>query len=83
MTQTYKELKQEWTRVLLSRFDGHELLNLAEVARVYGYRDPQKVCAEIASIPAYPVGEKKTKCKYAVKDIAADLARRARMPEGA
>lgn len=80
MAQTYKELKQEWTRVLLSRFGGHELLNMTEVAKVYGYEDTTKAKAEVETLPAYPVGAKKCKCKYAVKDIAADLARRVREP---
>lgn len=81
MAATYQELKQEWLRRLLSRFKDHELLDLAEVAKVYGYEDPGKAKREVSGLPTYPVGPQKRKPKYAVKDIAADLARRARIPE--
>ena len=77
---TYQELRQKWVQTLRSRFDGREMLNMTEVAQVYGYRDANKAKAEVAHLPAYHCGAHGKRRKYAIGDIAGDLAQRAQIP---
>ena len=75
---TYQETRQRLLQSLRSRFGDTEMIDQTQAAHLYGYKDVGKAKAQLAQLPAYEFGRQKV--RYALTDIASDLARRARYP---
>lgn len=56
------------------------MIDLTQAAHLYGYKDLNKAKRQLGDLPAYRFGKRKV--RYALTDIASDLARRARPPQG-
>lgn len=75
----YAAIRQRMLSMLRSRFEGREMITQVEAAQVYGYADSYKAeKAVLCNLPAYRMkGRNK---RYAITDIASDLASRAEIP---
>lgn len=75
----YAAIRQRLLSTLRSKFDGREMVTQVEAAQIYGYKDAYKAeKAVLHNIPHYRMGGR-TK-RYALVDIASDIARRAEVP---
>lgn len=80
MEYNYAAQRQRILQSLRSRFGDTEMIDLTQAAHLYGYKDIRKGKKQLQDIPAYEFGDRKV--KYALTDIASDLAKRARLPGG-
>lgn len=69
----YAKCRQQFLNDLRARFDGKEMICKKEAAMIYGYVEARDADHILSQIPHYNLGKK---VKYAIGDIASDLAHR-------